>query len=80
MKTAVLFLTLGVLALVTGCFPSTSSMIMTPTPTLRRWRAFSKKPTSRGETLVFLIRNKEAVAGLAFADAIRPESWQAVRR
>jgi hypothetical protein len=36
MKTTVLFLTLGLLALAIGCSPSLSSMILTARPTLRR--------------------------------------------
>lgn len=41
---------------------------------------FREAAERRGHTVVYLVRNKEVIGGLALADVIRPESRQAVRQ
>lgn len=41
---------------------------------------FQKETERSGHTVVYLIRNKEVVGGLALADVIRPESRPAIRQ
>jgi Cu2+-exporting ATPase len=41
---------------------------------------FQQETSEKGQTAVYLIRNKQVIAGLALADVIRPESRQAIRQ
>ncbi len=41
---------------------------------------FEASANDKGQSVIFLIANGQAVAGLALADVIRPESRQAIRR
>lgn len=43
-------------------------------------RTFAASANQKGQTVVYLIQNKIAVAGFALADVVRPESRQAIQR
>ena len=54
-----------------------ASLGATPAPKLER---FIRGATARGQGVVYLIEGSRALAVFAVADAVRPESAQAVRR
>ncbi|MBW8011190.1 MAG: copper-translocating P-type ATPase [Chloroflexi bacterium] len=43
-------------------------------------RNFSQDAGKKGQTVVYLVREKKVVAGFALADVLRPESFQAIQR
>ena len=54
-----------------------SSLGVAPTPELQR---FAEEAAVRGQGVVYLIEGSRALAAFAVADAVRPESAEAVRR
>ena len=54
-----------------------ASMSATPEPMLQR---FADDAATRGQGVVFLLEHGEALAAFAVADAVRPESAEAVRK
>jgi Cu2+-exporting ATPase len=43
-------------------------------------QAFTDAGATRGQGVVYLLQDRGAVAAFAVADAVRPESWEAIRR
>ena len=54
-----------------------TSLGVTPSPELQR---FAEEAAGRGQSVVYLVEEGRALAAFAVADAVRPESAEAVRR